>query len=420
MPELTKDVDAKLEETARVVEGRASLEKLKSFETERKTLTKNLPEWKDDLTTRAKKLESDLKQLNAIEEKWQKTLEELNTSAETPFELTTRIQEILANAAQIRTRIEAEQSRLVTQQSKVAEQQKRANDALESIKQTRESLVGKLLVQDSPAIWNADFWTRTQTKAASAANDSFAAEVGTLKDFVSRNLDKIAIHILIFALFAGILVFFRHRAKPWIEKEPELKKSAIIFQLSISTALILAILVSSWIYPQTPKLMGAIFGAIALVPTIIILRKLVERPLYPLLYSLVVFYFIDQLRTVAEPVAAYSRLLRLVEMLGGLLFFLWLLFGRLSKNDTQEIVHGKIFRTIKIAAFVALPIFALSFPANAFGYVILARLAGKAVLRSAYVAVILYAAVRIINGLIIFTLRFRPLNMLGMVKTAGF
>ncbi len=231
-----------------------------------------------------------------------------------------------------------------------------------------------------------------------------------MSDFARRNLDRFVIHFLVFIFFTGILFFFSRRAKPWIEKEPELKQAAIIFRLPVATALILAILVSSWIYPQTPQILGAIFGAIALVPTIIILRKLVERTLYPLLYSLVVFYFIDQLRAVVEPVAAYSRLLLLAEMLGGFAFFLWLLFGRFSKDETEKIVHGKIFRTIKIAAFVALPIFAVSFLANAFGYVTLARLAGNAVLRSAYAAVVLYAAVRIIDGLIIFALRFRPLK----------
>ncbi len=416
LPSKTEDINAKLEEMARIVEGRPSLERLKSLETEWKTLTKILPEWKNDLTSRAKKLEGDLSQLNTLEEKWKKTLEELQTAAETPPEVTARIEEIIATADVTRNQIEAEQSRIVALQSKVAEQQQRVDNALESIKQTRESLVGKLLVQDSPAIWNSDFWTRARQNVANSANDSFAAQVKALTDFAVRNLDKILIHFLVFALFAGILIFLRRRARPWTEKEPELKNGAIIFQLPVATALILAILVSSWIYPQTPQMLGAIFGAIALVPTIIILRKLVERPLYPLLYSLVVFYFIDQLRAIAEPVPVYSRLILLTEMLGGFLFFLWLFFARLSKNETEEIIHGKIFRTIKIAALVALPIFAISFLTNALGYVTLSRLLGNAVLRSAYAAVILYAAVRIIDGLIIFALRFRPLSLLGMVQ----
>ncbi|MEP7038894.1 MAG: mechanosensitive ion channel domain-containing protein, partial [Acidobacteriota bacterium] len=416
LPSLTDDIDAKLEETGRIIEGRPSLERLKSFETDWKTLAKNLPKWNDDLTSRAKKLEGDLGQLNTLEDKWKKTLDELETAVETPPEVTARIEEIITSAAQIRTQIEAEQSRIVALQSKVAEQQKRVNNALESIKQKRESLVGKLLVRDSPAIWNTGFWTRARTDAASSVNNSFAVQVKALTDFAGRNLDKILIHFLVFALFAGILIFLRRRARPWTEKEPELKNAAIIFHLPVATALILAILVSSWIYPPTPQMLGAIFGAIALVPTIIILRKLVERPLYPLLYSLVVFYFIDQLRVVAEPIPVYSRLLLLAEMLGGFLFFLWLFLARLSKNETEEIIHGKIFRTIKIAALIALPIFAVSFLTNAFGYVSLSRLLGNAVLRSAYAAVILYAAVRIIDGLIIFALRFRPLSLLKMVQ----
>ena len=416
LPALTNDINAKLEETARVIEGRASLERLKSLESDWKTLTKKLPEWKDDLTSRARKLEDDLAQLDTLEEKWKKTLEDLQTSAETPPEVTARIEDIITTAEATRRQIEADQSRIVALQSKVAEQQKRVDTALETIKQTRDSLVGKLLVQDSPAIWNTDFWTRARQNAATGANSSFSAQVKALTDFAGRNLDKILIHFFVFALFAGILFYLRRRARPWTENEPELKSAAIIFQLPIATALILAILVSSWIYQQTPQMLGAIFGATALIPTIIILRKLVERPLYPLLYSLVVFYFIDQLRTIAEPVPVYSRLLLLAEMLGGFLFFLWLFFARLSKNETEEIIHGKIFRTIKIAALVALPIFAVSFLANASGYLSLSRLLGNGVLRSAYAAVILYAAVRITDGLIIFALRFRPLCFLKMVQ----
>lgn len=416
LPELTDKINAELEETARISEGRPSLESLKTFESEWKTLTKKLPDWKTDLTARAKILEEDLAQVKAFQEKWTITLNELNQSSETPPEITTRINKIISDSAETRRLIEAEQAKVIALQNSVAEQQNRSDDALATILQTRQSLIGNLLVQDSPAIWQTNFWTQAGQNAAGKASDSFAAQTAALNDFARRNFDKFIIHFLIFALFAGILFFLRRRADPWTKKEPGLKKAAIIFRFPISTALILAILFSSRIYPQTPQILGAIFGAIALLPTVIILRKLVERPVYPVLYSLVVFYLIDQLRTVAEPVPLYSRLILLAEMLGGFLFFLWLFFARLSKNETEEIVHGKIFRTIKYAALIALPIFAVSFLANVLGYVALARLAGGAVLRSAYAAVIIYAAVRIIDGLIIFALRFRPLNLLKMVR----
>lgn len=416
LPELTDKINAELEETARISEGRPSLESLKTFENDWKTLTKKLPDWKNDLTARAKNLESDSAQVKTIEEKWTKTLDELNQSAETPPEIIAGLEKIIADSADARRLIEAEQAKVIALQNKVAEQQKRADDALDTIRQTRQSLVGNLLVQDSPAIWRTDFWTRNGHNPADKSSDLFTAQISALGDFARNNFEKIIVHCLIFALFAGILFFLRRRAKPWTEKEPTLKNAAIIFRFPISTALILAVLISSWIYPATPQILGAIFGAIALIPTVIILRKIVERPLYPVLYSLVVFYLLDQLRTIAEPIPVYSRLLLLFEMLGGCLFFLWLYFARLSKDETEEIVHGKIYRTIRYAALVALPIFPVSFLTNIFGYVALARLSGNAILRSAYAAVILYAAVRIIDGLIIFALRFRPLNLLKMVR----
>ena len=416
LPALTAEIDARLAETARIVNGRPSLENLRNFESGWRTLTKDLPDWKKNLTTRARTLESDLTQIDQLEEKWKKTLTDLNAATNAPPELTASITEIISNAEQTRTQIGIAQTGIVALQSRVAEQQKRVASAVESLKQTRESLVGQLLVQDSPTIWSDAFWTRARVETTNDTNSSIAAQFVTLSDFAGRNFDRIAFQLLVFLAFAGVLIFLRRRTKPWVEKEPDLKKAAIIFYLPISTALILAIIFGSWIYPQKPQILSAIFGAIALLPTVFILRKIIERPLYPLLYSLVIFYFTDQWRTVTEPIAAYARLILLAEMLGGFAFFLWLYYARLSQDETEKVVHSKIFRTIKIAALIALPIFAVSLLANIFGYYNLARLLGNAVLRSAYAAVILYAAVRILDGLLVFALRFRPLNLLGMVQ----
>lgn len=415
LPELTAEIDARLEETGRVIERRASLEKLKNFELEWRLLTKPLPIWKKDLTDRAKKLGDDLKLLATLEEKWKKTQAEL-AGAETPPEVLASIDQIFTTILETRKQIEVQQARIVALQSKVADEQKRSDEALESIKETRESMVGKLLVQDNPPVWSRDFWTRAQVDISEGANDSFATQTQALNEFAQRNTTRIIVHFLLFVLFAALLIFLRGKAHPWIEKEPDLKTAAIIFYLPVSTALIIAIFLNSWIYPQTPQLLKAIFGAILMIPTVIILRKLVEHQIYPVLYSLVIFYFIDQLRMVAEQLTVVSRVIFLAEMLGGFLFFLWLYRKGFSKVENEDNRSGKIFKRIKTASTIAIPVFAVAFLANAFGFVSLARLIGNAVLKASYVAVIFYAAIRILDGLIIFALIFRPLGLLGMVK----
>ena len=65
---------------------------------------------------------------------------------------------------------------------------------------------------------------------------------------------------------------------------------------------------------------------------------------------------------------------------------------------------------------MALGWFAAAFIADALGYVTLSKLLGHALLQSAYLALIIYAVVRIIDGLFLSALSVPPLSRLGLVK----
>jgi hypothetical protein len=67
-----------------------------------------------------------------------------------------------------------------------------------------------------------------------------------------------------------------------------------IFDRPLSAAFALSILVVPSIYPEAPRLVQAVMGAIALLPTILILRRLLPRNFYPILNALVVMYFVGQ------------------------------------------------------------------------------------------------------------------------------
>mgnify|MGYP001420588599 CR=1 FL=1 len=413
LPPLTDEINSRLKATAETVEGASSLDNLRGFESDWRTLSGELTDWNDDLTARAKKLETDLGRVDELIEKWQKTRDQLN-KAETPAEILARINEIIRTASETRRAILAEQTHVIALQNRVTEQHKRVGEALKTIAARREALVGQLLVQDSPPFWSRDLWTRGQGGIRQNIRQSLTAQLQGLNAFAVLNKDKLIVHALVFVLLAALLFYLRRWARPVVEAQPDLKPSAVIFNLPISTALVLAIFFSSRFYPQTPQILQAIFGAIVLVPTVIILRRIIERPLYPLLYSLVVFYFVDQLRVISEGVPAVWRPLFLAETLCAFLFFWWLYRVRLSAEDAADEKSGSAVKIIRTASLVVLPFFAAAFLANVFGFVNLARIIGDAVLRSAYAAVVLYGAVRILEGLVVFALRFRPLNMLKM------
>ena len=413
LPALADEINARLEETAQTVEGSTSLDKLRSFEADWRALTTKLPQWRGQLVARARKLEDDLSRLDQLSERWQKTLDQLQ-SGEAPAEVRARAEAIIDAAAKARVAIAGEQSRVVALQNRVADQQNRAAEAVKTIAARREALVGRLLVQDAPPIWRSELWT--ETSARKNIRQSLRAQLEGLSAFAARNTQRLIVHAVVFVVFAGALLYLRRWARPLVEANPHLRQPATVFQLPISTALILALLVNSRIYPQTPQILTAIFGAIALVPAVVILRKLFARTLYPLLYSLVVFFFTDQLRAVAEGAPSVARPLFLFEMLCGFVFFLWFYRTRLRSQPPEDTRRGHVYGVVRIGSLVVLPFFAVAFLANVLGYVNLSMLAGGGALRSLYVAVVLYVVVRIVDGLVAFALRFRPLNLLNMVR----
>lgn len=417
LPALTEEINARLEETATTVAGSTSLDDLRSFETDWRRLAGNLPVWEKDLTARARKLESDLQRVGELTERWQKTLESLK-SAEAPPEVLARVEEIIRTAAATRAAVVAELSRVARLQNRVAEQQNRVAEALRTISAKRDALVGQLLVRDAPPVWSADLWTKGDV--GRGLRDSLATQIEGLNAFAARNKDKLIVHILVFAALAGALFYLRGKARPLVAEYPGLKQAAVIFNLPIATALLLAIVFSSSIYPQTPQILRALFGAVALVPTVVILRESLERALYPLLYALVLFFFVDQLRAIFDGVPAFVRPLLMAETVAAFLFFRWFYRARLARqSETEDVRANRVHRVVRAVSRIVQPFFVVAFLANFFGYVNLSRLVGDGVLRSLYAALVLYAAVRIIDGLIAFALRFRPLNRLKMVRDSG-
>jgi potassium efflux system protein len=186
-----------------------------------------------------------------------------------------------------------------------------------------------------------------------------------------------------------------------------------VFEVPIATALLLAISLSFWLYPQAPRLLWPALGALALVPIIVVLRQLVEPRLFPLLNALAACYFVDILRDAAATQFTLSRLLFIAEISGAIVFLVWLI-----KVMRRPIADGvdRVARMTRICAWFALVLLAVAWGANAVGYVRLANVIGDSVLASAYAAFILYAAMSVIDGLIMMGLRSRVAARLAMVR----
>ena len=410
LPVLTRESSARLEESSRTLASNPSLPTLQRSNREWEAVRKELAEWKRSLMKRETQLDEDRARLAQLEQVWKATHASVLES-KMPPEVVEQVEHVMAAVKRTQDKAEAQRMVVLSLQTRVAEQDGRAIHTLNAIERAREAFIRRLFVRDGQPLWSAELWSHSAQNLVEQSHQSLSRQVRALRGYLERKSGSLFLQgVLFLAILFGLIGARRSLRKLGGD---EASHAARVFDSPVATAAVLALLASSWIYPEAPRLFLAISGAAAMIPTILVVRKLIDRRLFPVLNALVVFYFVDQLRVVAASQADLSRFLLMTEMLGGALFAVWLLrpgrFGAAPAGD-------RFWKGIGKACGVALGWFAVAFLADALGYVSLSKLLGHALLQSAYMALILYAVVRIIDGLFLSALSVPPLARLGLVK----
>ena len=149
------------------------------------------------------------------------------------------------------------------------------------------------------------------------------------------------------------------------EEKPEIQRALPILDLPLSTAFVLSVLISPSLIPQAPRLIQVILATLALIPSVAILRRLLDRRLSPILYALVIMFFVDQLRILAASLPELARLLFLGQMLGGLVFLLWLLRSHHLRTGAAE-TNARFSKAMRVIARIGLIFLIRGFPRKYF------------------------------------------------------
>ena len=415
-PLLSQEIDARLRQTRRILAQRPSIQTLSYLESEWRPLRRNLATWNHQLSGFLSRLEGEIAELDEIGKVWRETLEAA-TVANVPPEVLGRIQAVLAETEKARKEIERYRGRALTLQNRVTAQDARIVDALALIAQTRENALERLFTPDGGPIWSIDVGSHGSQVLRAESSDSIAMQWSALSAYAARQGPSFLVHAGIFIGIAAGLLWVRRRVKPRLE-DTGVACSAIVCETPMAAAFLMSMFFSRWIYPQAPRLLWALLGTLTLIPTAIILRKLIARDLYPALYGLATFYLVDQVRAVLIAEELLARLLLLGETLGFMAFLLWLLRS-VDRLGTQNMSFGRLSKIVKIATSLALITAAAAFIANATGYLTLASLLGNGLLSSGYFALILYALVELIDSLVMIAFSLRPFRMLHIIANHG-
>lgn len=407
-------MEAALAKNTKTLAADPSLETIRDLEAIWQNFDETHTATKRSLTERIKQCDDNLARLDKMGRDWAQQATLAKSDNGTPPELRKRMESMLAPIEKSRAAVQKRRGELVLQQPAVEKQERQIDDMIALIKKTQIEAVGRLFVAESLPLWSEPVRLSAGVNLMQGSSHALATHWAVLRQYVQAQSAKFLGHGFLFVALLTSLYWTRKRVRVWAEDEPSLKRAAQVFEDPLSMAFAFSLLAAVWIYPQPPQLLMAIGGAAALIPAILILRRLVDRHLFPVLNAMVVFYFIDQLRTVAAPLPALARLLFVAELAGGGFFLAWLL--RTGWLDAMRQEDERLSKVAHVGTRIALGIFAAALISNIIGCVLLGNLLGNAVLRSGYLAVILYAATRIADGLILGGLSTEPLAGLRMVQ----
>lgn len=448
LSELIKDFDAREQKTTELLSARPSLETLDKQEIEWKAVAQTLSLRKSSLQAQAADISNQITELQNILSTWEQTQREFeedisrtenedtsdrkksttkelltgnenagNTASASAIDLPENIRdsitEIIGRVKETQTKAGSYLSELLKVQEKISETEKRIDNLLAKIADMQKGVISNLIVKDAAPIWDI---SNLQKNLGQEVQKSFAEKLSTLRDYFARHRGLFLFHLLI--ILALILAFHRARRKTrqLVEEEPKLRQGLIIFEYPLASALILGLFFGPLLYPQAPELLGVIISPVLIIAIFFLIRQLIEKEYLPILIAIVILYLINDLRLLTASVPFLSRVLFLTEMLGGIIFLLWLIRSknRTAVSDGPDPHHDGI--TKKIGIFVVLP-FTFAFMSNALGYVSLAGIIGRAIVTGAVLALVFYALMRVFDSLLNFVFRISPFSRLMMVKS---
>jgi len=410
LPAATQQIEAQLDETRRLLTPGVPLDTVRGLDARWQKLSTQLTSWTRDLTDRATLLDRQLAQMPDLRTTWKSTLD-LAQNSNAPPELMQRIENVITSIDATETELKKRRAAVLTLQTRVAEQLQRVQGALRSVKSAQSAAVNRIWVQDSPPIWSPEVRTAATQALVRDSQVSLGTQGSQLSNYLARQWPRLVYLGLLLLAFAFALERVKRHAARWTEEDRTLARANRVLQLPFATACVLAFICARAILGDAPRALWVVLATLALVPIVVLLRQLIDRHLFPIVNALIVLYIVAQLRALAAGMPVLSRIMLLLEALGGAVFLAW--FIRSTRRSGPRTTSARLTRTGARLAFI---LFLVVFVINVLGYVALANYLAAGALATAYLAVLLYAAAGILEGLVFFALQIRPLSKLAVVR----
>jgi small-conductance mechanosensitive channel len=372
--------------------------------------------WDEVLTRRATRLESALDRLAGLRATWTQTRAEVRASR-APAAVVRRVDAVLADIEAMRGRIQAQRADTLVLQDRVGREVARCQDALDRIAQYRQGGLRRMVFRSTRPIWSSEVRGHELQKLPARAPEAVVASLAVLRQFADAHAGRFLFQGLLFIGLVLVVRAARGRSRARVAAGEGTLPAAPVFDRPYSSAAVVALASTSWLYPDRPQTVVDVVAILLLLPMLRIVRPHVRPALVPALYGFAALFFVDRVRAELAVVPLAEQILLLFVTLAAMAGLAWLLgSGRLRRAPAGEPIAPLELPGGRATATLALAIYAASFAAGAYGVMRLGRMLAAGVFVGLFLALVAYAAVQVMDALATFALREWPLRRLGMVE----
>jgi potassium-dependent mechanosensitive channel len=405
--DITKRITVQTEQTDHLLTDRPSGAALDSLTNQWQTIRAELATYVTVLGERATALERALQRLAGLRETWAQARADARASR-APVPVLERIEGILTAIDQARPRLQTERGAMLVLQDRVAQHVVRCDEALTRLAIARSDLAKRLLVRDGVALWNTEELSAAASELPGRLRDGVTGAVAEARQFAVDNMVRMLATLVLFATLALLTSRARREAS---RPESALDGDAPVLaalQHPVAAAVLLTVLANSFAPPRV-RVVQAVGGVLVLASTLMVVRVGMPARRRPLLYGVGALVLVDLVRALASTVPFLEQQIFILEILGVLGVLAW----------RRPLTTPESDRGSRLAILSVLLAIAGSGAAAAAGYMRLALFVGAGLLASIYVAMVLYAGLKVVDGLLVVALRSRPLSDLRMVDNHG-
>ncbi len=386
--------------------------KLQNLKQEWATNLEKLNEWEKILSVRSKALGEDKRQVEEISALWLITSESASVS-EVPEVIRKRVKSTLEDINDIKASHLKIVKKLLTLLDQISEQQLEITKLIGLINEAEAQSRKYLFDRDSLPLWESIKAEDAELHFVSQIGDSCSSFILINWEYIQANSGRCSLHVIIFIVFLVFMIYFYQRSKLLDEKDEALKISAFFISCPFSTALLISMFFTGWIYTNAPNALRELILLLVLIPVLRLMPGVFISELRKPIYVLTGICLLNILESIVVDYVLLQRiLLTIITTIAVPLLAWWFRPGSRIYQIKSRLSY---ILTLSIS-ILALIISLISLITNLIGIFPIGHVLVSEMIKILYVSIAMYAIAMVLERFVVMLIRRGSTQALHVLK----